>query len=679
MDKRQRKRMQKYISWGLLAAFVALLAAMPLMADRQEPENIQASIMSAQVERRDITCSLTGGGTLTAGEAWEITVPADVKLTEYLVKNGDYVEAGAPIARVDRVSVMAAIAQVQDTLEILSEQLQESQEETAPDLITSQAEGTVKILYAREGESVQETMLNYGALAALSLDGKMAVKVEAGTDLRGGDTVAVVFSDGTKTEGTVEANLEGTLTVTVADDGFAPGEAVTVTTAEGDLIGNGTLFIHSQWNAVAYSGTVSDIRVREGQQVVVGQPLLRLEDTGNTAEYYALTARHREYESLMLSLFRMYQSRTICADTAGIVSGVEEKGTYMLSAAGGWHLDLLVNAPNGEDDTDYVNYIGQVVEVGIDGLILNMNPQPMAVEDYKDLSGVPTDPALMTEATVYTWQVPVFELAQGEWVLAEAASLATGDILLFAGDETGSFVWIVRLARGKQPPEATEPTEPEQPPEETEPVEPEQPTEPAPTEPEQTEAAAPDRIQGGQGSDAPGEDQLPQEKETLYSLETVTVASLIPQQELRLEILLDELDISKVYAGQEAQVTVNALGGESFDAVVTGIGSSGENDGGNSKFSVTLTLTMQGDMLPGMTATAVIPLETLSSCLAVPVAALTETPTQTLLYKGYEEKTMALTDPSPVTLGVSDGEWVQVLSGAGEGETVWYSYYDAPT
>lgn len=682
MDKQQTKRVQKYGSWGLLAALVALLAAMPMLAGGQEPEDIQASILSAQVEQRDITCSLVGGGTLTAGEGKDITIPASVKLTEYLVKNGDYVEAGAPIARVDRISVMAAIAQIQDTLEILSEQIRQVREETAPELVTARAEGIVKVLYAREGEPVEETMLRHGALAALSLDGLMAVKLEADTDLRAGETVTVTFSQGTEAVGTVESNLEGTLTVTLVDEGFAPGEAVTVAAADGAMIGSGTLFIHSQWNAVAYSGTVSEIRVREGQYVTADQTLLRLENTGRTAEYYELTARHREYEAWMLSLFQLYQSRTLCANTSGIVTGVEENGAYMLTAAEGWHLVLLANAPDGEDEAAYVNYVGQVAEVGIDGVILNMNPRPQTVEDYKDLSQVSLDPAYMTETVVYSGQVPIYELAEGEWIQTEPSSLAPGDILLFAGDETGSFVWIVRIAGEVQPPEETEPAEPEQP---TEPTEPEQPTEPAepeqPAEPEnpgQAETAAPENPRGDRENTGPGASQQPQKEATLYSLETVAVASVIPQEELLLEITLDELDISKIYEGQEARVTIDALGGEAFDALVTGIGSSGVSDGGNSKFSVTLTLKRQGDMLPGMTASAVIPLETVTGCLAVPVAALTETDTGTFLYKSYEEKTGTLADPAAVRLGISDGEWVRILSGIGEGETFWYAYYEAP-
>jgi len=497
MEKQQKKRMKKYISWALIVAIVALLAAAPMIAAKEEPEDgPQASILSAAAEDREISTAVLGGGTLTAEDAVEITIPAAVKVKEYLVGNGDVVTEGQPIAMVDRVSVMTAITQVQETMDYLQEQLDDVSDDTADREVTATAGGTVKIIYGAEGESVQDVMLRDGALAVLSLDGLMAVQIERSTDLSGGDTVCVTLSDGTEVDGKVASNLEGILTVTVEDDGFAVGEEVKVTTGDGDRIGSGSLYIHSQWNVIAYSGTISRVRISEGDTVTAGKILFSLADTGHTAEFDTLARQHREYEELMLELFKMYQSETVTAPSAGMITGVDESGAYMLSATGGWTLSLLANSPNGDDETSYVNYIGQVAEVGIDGLILKMNPQPIAVTDYKDLSGVPLDTSLMTEDAIYTASAPVYELSGGEWVQIEAASITAGDVLLFAGDSAGNFVWVVRVARGTVQPEIpedsepTEPSEPTAPSDPTSPTDPESPDEPSnPTDP--TDPSAP--------------------------------------------------------------------------------------------------------------------------------------------------------------------------------------------
>ena len=111
MKKQQRKRIKTYISWVLIVAIVALLGALPMLAGNEaEDSGPQASILNAQAQLRDIEAAVLGGGTLVGETAEAITIPAAVKVTGYLVENGDVVAEGQPIARVDRVSVMAVIS-----------------------------------------------------------------------------------------------------------------------------------------------------------------------------------------------------------------------------------------------------------------------------------------------------------------------------------------------------------------------------------------------------------------------------------------------------------------------------------------------------------------------------------------------------------------------------------------
>ena len=84
------------------------------------------------------------------------------------------------------------------------------------------------------------------------------------------------------------------------------------------------------------------------------------------------------------------------------------------------------------------------------------------------------------------------------------------------------------------------------------------------------------------------------------------------------------------------------------------------------------------DMLAGMNATATIEMETQSDVVYLPVAALVEQGTKTVVYTGYDEKKEELTDPVEVTVGISDGENVQILTGLLESDTYYYAYYDTP-
>lgn len=690
MEKQRKKQIKKVTAWVTLAAVVILLACLPMIAENEKVETgPQASILSAKAENRSLSQVILGGGSLTAEEAITVTVPAQVKVTEYLVGNGDPVAEGQPIAFVDRVSVMHAISQVQETLDYLAEELDEVRGDTGDTKVTATAGGRVKIIYGSVGEQVQNVILRDGALAVLSLDGRMAVQIVRDTDLSGGDRVSVTLEDDTEVTGRVESNLEGVLTVTLEDKGYAVGQTVSVTGEEGERIGSGELSIHSPWNVVAYSGTISAVRVSEEETVTAGKQLFTLEDTGHTAQFDSLSRQRREYEQLMLELFRMYQSETVVAPHSGIVTGVDTSGSYMLSNNGtGWHLDLLMNAPNGDDEATYVNYIGRVAQVGIDGLVLKMNPQALLITDYLDLSGVPLDVELMTEDAVYSADAPIYELREGAWVQIEGTEIRQGDILLFAGDAEGNFVWVVRVERNPETPE--NPDIPEIP-EETQPVQPENPSEP------ENPDAAPDSGEGmmpsnpsqsgsfpnmgggfpNMGGGFSGMGGMPQEDVfAVYGLNTVNIASVIPQEILTVQIQVDELDITKLYLGQSVDVTVDALKGETFAGTITAISGSGTNEGGNSKFTVDITVEKASDMLPGMTAYVTITLSTKENILCVPVAALTESGTETVIYTGYDEKTETFTGPVTVTVGLSDGEYAQILSGLGEGQEIYYPYYD---
>ena len=333
MDKARKKNMKRIIAAVSVVAVVALLAAMPLFA-RQNPDDDgpKASILSGTVSAGNIDTVLIGGGTLAEEDALTINVPSAVKLKQFLVSNGDTVTEGAAIATVDRVTVMTAITQVQETLEYLSKQIEKASEINNEESVTALAGGTVKILYAEKGESVQSVMLDHGALAVLSLDGLMAVDLETEFIAPAGTAVTVTLSDGQDISGKIARNLAGEMTVTIEDNGYAVDEAVTVTSQDGIPIGDGALYIYSPWNATAYAGTVKSINIRVGDQLKAGKSMMVLSDVGHSAAYRQLIVQRQEYEELMLELFKMYQTQTLTAPCDGVVSGIDKKSVQLLSA-----------------------------------------------------------------------------------------------------------------------------------------------------------------------------------------------------------------------------------------------------------------------------------------------------------------------------------------------------------
>lgn len=440
--KENKKQTKKYIKLGIGAVVVLLLAVMPMMAANREMEESAASILSATVEARDIDTQIIGGGQLSSESYLNVRIPENVKLTEYLVGNGDIVSEGDAIAKVDKVSVMTAITEVQETLDYLADEIADASDDAASTSVKALAGGTVKVIYAREGESVQNVMLDHGALAVLSLDNVMAVKIERESSLDVGDTVVVTLPDGTEVDARVKTNLEDVLTITMEDDDYSVGAKVTVTTEDGDRLGAGELYIFSPWSATAYSGMVADILVDENDTVYIGQSMFTLEDTGNSAQFQRLIDQRQEYEELMQELFTMYRTETITAPCDGIVTGVDKNGTYLLSDNGdGWIVSLL-SFFSKEDDDGFIAYSAKVMEVTDNGMTLLMSPERTYIGEMSELSTVAADITNMTEVWNYSGSTMTYT-QNAEGLLQQSGSAKVGDILLAVGDEEQVYWFVV--------------------------------------------------------------------------------------------------------------------------------------------------------------------------------------------------------------------------------------------
>lgn len=366
MDKAKKNRIKKYIGWIAMALVVALLAVMPLLAQKeQEEDGPVASILEASVTLGDMETGIQGGGTLSAGKAVDVKLPTGVKITGFLVKNGDTVAEGDPVATVDKVSVMTAIVQVRETLEYIQDEMADARNEAVSSTLSATAGGRVKEVYAQAGDSVQDVMLRHGALAVLSLDGLMAVDLEGGTGLASGDTVYAAFEDGTQVTGRVENDLDGKLVVTLEDDDYKAGTLVTVTREDGSDLGTGALYVHNAWRAMAFSGTVGTVYAKENTNVYEGSTLFTLKDTDFEGTLLSFASLHREYEELLQDLFAMHESGVITAPGSGLVSGVDETSEFLLSAIDGqtgWFVDLL-SAPVQEESGWTVMLLSNTEEI----------------------------------------------------------------------------------------------------------------------------------------------------------------------------------------------------------------------------------------------------------------------------------------------------------------------------
>lgn len=344
MDKTKKKNVRRYILWGVLAVVVAGLALLPALARQQDAQDGPvASVLEAEVKEGSVQATVRGGGTLEAGDGEDIELPVDVKITEFLVKNGQEVKKGDPVAKIDKVSALTAVTEIRTSMAAVEKQMETFSDEKSASTVTAPAGGRVKAIYANPGDSVTQVLVEHGALALLSLDGRMSVTLTVSSQLIPGDSINVTLDSGKTVTGRVESNLNGELTVTIADNGYAVGDTVTL---EG--LGSGSLEIHNPWLATAFNGTVSQVNIRLEQTVSSGGSLFTLKDTDYTAQRELLAETHRKYEELLQKLLTWQDTGVITAPCDGLVSGIDTDSTHLLAAEDEEITASLLNADDGD-------------------------------------------------------------------------------------------------------------------------------------------------------------------------------------------------------------------------------------------------------------------------------------------------------------------------------------------
>ena len=279
-------------------------------------------IQEASAEKGSISKTIVGTGNLEADTPVNVTVPSGVVIDQVKVESGDHVSAGDVLATVDSASVLSAMQDVQEEIENLDEEINETKDDEEAEEITASVEGRVKRIYVSEGSSIADSMLENGAVILLSIDGRMAVKLEAVSAVAEGDSVAVFLTEGSEKTGTIESVEGNTCVITFSDSGVGLGETVSVTDSEGNSLGSGEAYIHQQLAVTATGGTVDEIKVSEDESVSAGTTLLTLTETTQSARYREALAQREAYAETLQKLIELSKSGSVTALMDGTIQSV---------------------------------------------------------------------------------------------------------------------------------------------------------------------------------------------------------------------------------------------------------------------------------------------------------------------------------------------------------------------
>lgn len=631
------------------------------------------SVREATVTTGDISNTVVGTGNLESDETASIKVPSGITIEEVKVESGDYVSAGDVLAVVNEVSVFSAIKEVQEELDALDKEMSSSQSTTETETITAKVSGRVKTIYAGKGDDVADTMVENAALMLLSTDGKMAVDIKKGASLSKGEAVTVTFSDDTTVDGTVEKISDGTSTITFTDKGIAVGEKVKVTDADGSSLGNGTAYIHQELKITATSGTISGISVSEEQSVTSSTTLLTIKSDGTSAEYQKLAAQREELANSLQKLIALSQTGTITAEQDGTIASVNI--TANSNASEGSTSSLGSTGNSGSIASTMSSISGETTS-----LMANQN-RTGTVNSLITLSAT-TVAAGGTECTKSLTEETASSSATTESAVSSSTTEDNSSTAATTQQQTSEETST------KEQENTTEQKESNTTQKQTSTEQKKATTEQVPTSDTNlpstqkasdkntksqsktsTSASSALAVTASSGS---SQSSAGSTSEDSWDSAEVTAFTLASDDSMILSVSVDELDINSISEAQEAQVTLDAIEGETFTGTVVKVGNSASSaSGGVAKYTVEISIPKNEQMKVGMNASATIVIENRENVLTIPVNALQEKGDTVFVYTKKDEDG-TLSDEQEVTTGLSDGDMVEITEGLSEGDTVYY-------
>lgn len=148
------------------------------------------------------------------------------------------------------------------------------------------------------------------------------------------------------------------------------------------------------------------------------------------------------------------------------------------------------------------------------------------------------------------------------------------------------------------------------------------------------------------------------------------VVTLSADDRMGVSVDVSESDILSLSIAQRATVSVPSVGSGTYTGMVMDVARSANASG---SFSVLVELSKEEGMLPGMTANVSIRIRGEDGALTVPVEAVHKTRNGAYVYTSYDEQKQEFGGRRKVVTGLENSRYVEILSGIGIGDTVYYT------
>ena len=678
-----------------------------------------ASVQTATVERGDISTTVVGTGNLEGSSAQDVMMPAGVKVDKVLVESGDSVQKGDTLATVDADSVKQAMLDVQEEIDELDEEIEETKDDSTSSYVTAKVSGTVTKIYAKKGKDVSKYMARKGALMIIQMDDEN--KTEVAVTAAVGTVSKICVSEGD----TVSA---GDKLLYLADTGES-SEYLKLVSGRKELAEYmQELSELSTTNKITadFDGTVQDVNVTASSTSGSSGSSSGNSSSGNSvsavptsASVSSATTSSKTVTSA--SAVSTAACKTSAKASSGMVrctAAVKTSATATESSQGQTEKSKAETESDSEKESQ--NEIQKISVESIKDLVtLPVTGQTLQreIKETDHYTGTivweSTDQTAAAD-TVYTAKVTLTAKSDSEkqYVFPEHVAIsqtgaAISGVTNNAAELSFQLTFVKTAAADKKNDQNT-----------------------ADDSKNNTSgndqnnsgdatnvgsggnADASDNTQNSNGSTESGtQNNLPagtngtqsndanstqnnnssngstggtqsasatsastasSTQDSESNISDVTAFTLSPDETMNLSISVDELDILSIAEGQSADITFDALENQTFTGTVTSISGTASVNGGVVKYTVEIEMEKDDNMRIGMNASATIKVEDAEDILLIPSAALQERGDSTFVYTGQSEDG-TLTDEVEVETGLSDGSNVEITSGLSEGDTVYYT------
>ena len=323
--------LKKNWKWLVPVLCVAVAGGVFLLRPQQaKPASVDASYTEAAPERRDVTNTLSGTGTLNPANTYTVKSLVDGKVLTGTIEEGNIVEESNVLYTIDSSDASTNF----EKAEIAMQQAQRSYDKVVDrQYVRAEVAGVVSSLKVTKGDEVTSGQ----EVAVIRDSSRMLLTLEFpaadAADFSVGQSAAVTL-DGTfeQLNGTVTSVsgtdalsagnlLTRTVTITVQNaGGLTTAQAATASINGVSSIGSATFAYQAERTLTAQAaGTVTSINVQEGSDVAKDDIILGLSGDDLTESIQSASESLRSAEISMQNLQDTMNNYTITAPISGTI------------------------------------------------------------------------------------------------------------------------------------------------------------------------------------------------------------------------------------------------------------------------------------------------------------------------------------------------------------------------